>query len=213
MWSFIAPGLFGLSLFCSLAGLAAAQAGSGRMDLDVRPPKEFFKKTITLEIIGTLSKARLFDEAIRPLLPEGADKPVASAKAVLEPLQRVGEHISRRARFELPLNAVAAGEYVARARVRANGETVAESVRQVEVVATGGVHGPAVDTLAGMGAGGDRVDGTAAPPEGGCEVGAGGVRRAHEQHPAERRRVGPGPGVQAASLRGEREVAAAPVAL
>jgi tetratricopeptide (TPR) repeat protein len=69
------------------------------------------------------------------LLPEGADKPVAAAKGVLEPLQRVGENISRRARFELPLNAVATGEYVARAKVRASGETVAESVRQVEVVA------------------------------------------------------------------------------
>jgi VWFA-related protein len=63
------------------------------------------------------------------------DAPIASFAADLdEPEQADSGGISRRASFQLPLDSVPPGEYLARAVVTARGETVGERTRQVEVL-------------------------------------------------------------------------------
>jgi VWFA-related protein len=68
------------------------------------------------------------------LVPHGSEAPVATVAAEVEPAQRTAAGLVRRARFELPLERVPAGVYVTRARVRAGGETITETQRQIEVV-------------------------------------------------------------------------------
>ena len=68
------------------------------------------------------------------LMPVNGAEAVRSVRADLLDVRRVGNGAGRPAQILIPLNGVAAGEYVARARVRSRGETVAELMRQVEVV-------------------------------------------------------------------------------
>jgi VWFA-related protein len=68
------------------------------------------------------------------LMPVNGAEAVRSVRADLLDVRRVGNGAGRPAQILIPLNGVAAGEYVARARVRSRGETVAEVIRQVEVV-------------------------------------------------------------------------------
>ena len=69
------------------------------------------------------------------LVPTNGDAAVRSVRADLADVRRVGNGAGRPAQVLIPLDGVAAGDYVARARVRARGETAAELIRQVEVVA------------------------------------------------------------------------------
>jgi tetratricopeptide (TPR) repeat protein len=59
---------------------------------------------------------------------------VRSVKADLGDVRPIGTGTGRQALVSVPLDGVRPGDYVARARVRARGETIAEILRQVEVV-------------------------------------------------------------------------------
>jgi VWFA-related protein len=100
-----------------------------------------------LEAYGR-SRDQVDDLVVRiELTPAGADGPVASLMAeVLEPVGKDGG-VVRRARFALPLQGIAPGDYLARAIVRAGGETVGDLVRQVEVLE--GSAAPAATPAAG----------------------------------------------------------------
>ena len=64
----------------------------------------------------------------------GDDVPLKTTDAEIQPPQDDGAGSSRRARFVLALDGVEPGKYTAYAIVRATGETVAERIRQVEVL-------------------------------------------------------------------------------
>jgi VWFA-related protein len=68
------------------------------------------------------------------LVPIDGSEAVRSVKADLQAIRPIGNGAGRQALVSIPLDGVNPGEYVARARVRARGETVTELVRQVEVV-------------------------------------------------------------------------------
>jgi VWFA-related protein len=68
------------------------------------------------------------------LVPVNGAEAVRSVRADLLDVRRVGNGAGRPAQVLIPLSGVPSGEYVARARVRSRGETVAELMRQVEVV-------------------------------------------------------------------------------
>jgi VWFA-related protein len=59
---------------------------------------------------------------------------VKSTQAELLDVEDDGSGLSRRARFQLPLDTVPSGDYTVHAVVSARGETVAERTRQVEIV-------------------------------------------------------------------------------
>jgi VWFA-related protein len=67
------------------------------------------------------------------LVPVDGETAVRSVRADLLAPRPVGGGVGRPAQAAIPLNGVPPGDYVARARVRARGETVAELMRQVEV--------------------------------------------------------------------------------
>ena len=67
------------------------------------------------------------------LVPIGDDASVISGRCELQDIRSVTGGLAREARIELPLRGVAAGMYVARARVRVSADTVAEVVREVEI--------------------------------------------------------------------------------
>lgn len=69
------------------------------------------------------------------LVPVGGAEAVRSARADMLDVRRVGSGAGRPAQILMPLGGVPPGEYVARARVRSRGETVAELMRQVEIAA------------------------------------------------------------------------------
>jgi hypothetical protein len=69
------------------------------------------------------------------LTPLGSDAPVTSLKADLLEVQENGLGASRGVQIHLPLEGVPAGEYVATAVVRVAGETAAQLMRDVAVVA------------------------------------------------------------------------------
>jgi VWFA-related protein len=68
------------------------------------------------------------------LAPLGGETALASIKADLLDVRQAGASASRPARIELPLKGIAPGSYVARATVRAQGETVTELEREVVVL-------------------------------------------------------------------------------
>lgn len=68
------------------------------------------------------------------LAPLGGSAAVRSTDAELLQVKPKGSSTSREARIELPLEGVPPGQYLARAVVRAGGETVAELVREVAVL-------------------------------------------------------------------------------
>ena len=67
------------------------------------------------------------------LIPARSDQAAITAQADLAETQQTGTGVTRRARFALPLTSIAPGSYVARVRVRAAGEDVADLSRQVEI--------------------------------------------------------------------------------
>jgi len=64
------------------------------------------------------------------VLPLGGDTAVRSVKADLADVHRVGNGAGRPAQAAVPLDGVPPGDYIARATLRARGETVTEVVRQ-----------------------------------------------------------------------------------
>ncbi len=68
------------------------------------------------------------------LVPIGGETAVRSIRADLLDAKPVGSGVGRPVQVVIPLEGVVPGDYVARARVRARGETVVELMRQVEVV-------------------------------------------------------------------------------
>lgn len=68
------------------------------------------------------------------LVPVGGETPVRSVAADLQPPRAVDTGYARTALVEIPLEDVPPGDYVARARVRARGESVMEVVRQLRVL-------------------------------------------------------------------------------
>lgn len=67
------------------------------------------------------------------LVPIGDDASMMSGRCDLQDIRSVIGGLAREARIELPLRGVAAGMYIARARVRVGAETIAEVVREVEI--------------------------------------------------------------------------------
>jgi VWFA-related protein len=67
------------------------------------------------------------------LVPVGETHGVVSGSCDLQELRVLTNGASREARIELPLQGIAAGTYLARARVMNGGETAAEVVREVEI--------------------------------------------------------------------------------
>lgn len=65
----------------------------------------------------------------------GDDATVSTFPGDLQAPEDEANGVRRRVRFQVPLTAVPPGDYVAKAVVRARGETVAERTRQVEVIA------------------------------------------------------------------------------
>ena len=77
------------------------------------------------------------------LVPLGESHGVVSGSCDLQDARTDGSHASREARLELPLQGVAPGAYLARARVMSGSDTASEVVREVEIRA--GTHPAAVD--------------------------------------------------------------------
>lgn len=95
----------------------AAEPLTGVVELYGRTPQAVQRASVTLDLV-----------------PAGADVPVETTIATLEDARPSGAGVSRAAELLVPPGSVAPGEYVARARVRdANGETIAELQRDVEV--------------------------------------------------------------------------------
>lgn len=67
------------------------------------------------------------------LVPLNGEAAVRSIKADLLDIRTVGSGAGRTAQVVIPLDGVAPGDYVVRATLRANGETVTELVRQAEI--------------------------------------------------------------------------------
>jgi len=68
------------------------------------------------------------------LVPIGEGEPVASGSSELEPIRTAANgSVSREAHIDVPLTGIAAGAYVARARVMVGGDTAAEVVRDVDI--------------------------------------------------------------------------------
>ena len=101
-----------------------------------------------VEIYGRSSDQLDGVDVLIDLMPQTGDRPVASIKAQLDPVERTGTSVLRRARFQLPLSGVAAGDYVVRATVRGAGETASQVVRQVEVLPGAGPIATADEELA-----------------------------------------------------------------
>jgi hypothetical protein len=107
---------------------------SRRGDLPVRPTAytgdglsgvvELYGRTI-----DQLEQARVTID----LVPVGETTPTVSGAADLEPVRATTNGAAREARLELPLQGVASGTYVARARVAVGLDTAVEVMREVEI--------------------------------------------------------------------------------
>jgi len=82
------------------------------------------------------------------LVPAGSDVPTAKIDAVLTDSQPAGAGVTRRASFALPLKDIAPGPYLARVRVTAGSEPIADLTREVDVRAGAGPHAPLTDAAA-----------------------------------------------------------------
>ena len=69
------------------------------------------------------------------IVPIGGAVPIASVRASLGETMSAGTGVIRRATFAVPLAAVPPGAYLARVKVAAGSETVADQTRELEVVA------------------------------------------------------------------------------
>jgi VWFA-related protein len=67
------------------------------------------------------------------LVPAGESTAVASGAAELLPVRATARGVTREARLDLPLQSIAPGAYVARARVMVGADTVSQSVREIDV--------------------------------------------------------------------------------
>ncbi|MBI3493833.1 MAG: VWA domain-containing protein, partial [Acidobacteria bacterium] len=67
------------------------------------------------------------------LVPVGGGQSAVSARADLQPVKSVAGGLSRGARVELPLDGVAPGEYIVRARIRDRADTISDVLRDVTV--------------------------------------------------------------------------------
>ena len=90
---------------------------SGVMELYARTPEQLQGARVTVDLV-----------------PVGESQPVVSGSTDLQKMRVAGNgSASREARIALPLQGIAAGTYVARARVLVGADTAAEVVRDVEV--------------------------------------------------------------------------------
>jgi hypothetical protein len=89
---------------------------SGVLELYARSPEQLRSAQVTVDLV-----------------PLGERDAIMSGRCDLLELRSGGSGVAREARVELPLRGVAAGTYLARARVQSGGETVAEVVREVEL--------------------------------------------------------------------------------
>jgi VWFA-related protein len=69
------------------------------------------------------------------LVPIGVDRPAATVRAELGEILSAGIGVTRRATFAMPLAGMAPGAYLARVKVTAGSETVADLSRELEIVA------------------------------------------------------------------------------
>jgi VWFA-related protein len=74
------------------------------------------------------------------LVPAGSNEPATKTDAVITDPQPAGGGVTRRASFALPLKDIAPGPYLARVRVSAGSEPIADLTREVEVRAGGAPH-------------------------------------------------------------------------
>jgi VWFA-related protein len=72
--------------------------------------------------------------ALVPVGPAGNDRPVATVRADLGDTMSAGTGVIRRATFAVPLTDVTPGAYIARVKVTAGSEAVADLTRELEVV-------------------------------------------------------------------------------
>ncbi|HET7619228.1 MAG TPA: VWA domain-containing protein [Vicinamibacterales bacterium] len=80
------------------------------------------------------SDSQLADLSARAsLVPLGGDHPTQTVQAVLDEPVTSGASVVRRATFELPLNGVPPGKYIARVHVQDGAEPVADLSREVDV--------------------------------------------------------------------------------
>jgi hypothetical protein len=101
-----------------------------------------------IETYGRASEQLRALSVTASLVPAGSNEPAAKIDAVLTDSQPAGAGVTRRASFVLPLNNVAPGPYLARVRVTAGGEPIADVAREVDVRAGAGPHAPLADAAA-----------------------------------------------------------------
>ena len=89
---------------------------SGVLDLYARTPEQLRSAHVTVDLV-----------------PVGEAGAIVSGSCELQEIRSVSGGLAREARIDLPLGGVAAGTYIARARVLDGRDTASEAVREVEV--------------------------------------------------------------------------------
>jgi len=89
---------------------------SGVLDLYARTPEQLRNAHVTVDLV-----------------PVGEAAAIVSGSCELQEIRTVSGGLAREARIDLPLGGVAAGTYIARARVLDGGDTASEAVREIEV--------------------------------------------------------------------------------
>lgn len=89
--------------------------------------------TGVMEIYGRTAEQLEGARVVVDLVPLGESTAVVSGFAELRDVRASGRGVAREARLELPLQSIAPGSYLARARVMAGNDTAAQSVREIEV--------------------------------------------------------------------------------
>lgn len=91
---------------------------SGMLEAYGRSPEQLQSLTVTVALV-----------------PAGSDQAIATIRADVDAAMSTGTGLSRRAHFALPLSGAAPGAYLARVKVMAGPETIADLTRELEVVA------------------------------------------------------------------------------
>jgi hypothetical protein len=86
-----------------------------------------------VEVYGRSPEQLASLKVMASLVPVGADSPITTVPADLGDVTNAGTAVMRRASFAIPLEAVTPGAYVARVRVTAGSEPVADLTRELDV--------------------------------------------------------------------------------
>jgi VWFA-related protein len=107
---------------------------AARGELPVRP-SAYTGDGLTgvLELYGRTAEQLESARVVIELVPIGESSAVVSGSAELRDVRPRGRGVGREARLELPLQSVAPGAYLARARIMVGSDTVSQVVREVDV--------------------------------------------------------------------------------